>query len=129
MSLRKRLLLAAKTELTAAWRKLQSSKVHISDSIEKELQEAEAELKRQEELRQTSTKPSTEQYSLEVSRAYANLELPIGADANEVRTAYRRLMKRYHPDQHHEDQTKENAANELTRKLKDAHDKLIAFLE
>jgi DnaJ-domain-containing protein 1 len=129
MSLGKRLLLAARTELTAAWRKLGTAKNEMSDSIERELKNAEEELAAQQKRQQQDGKPANPPYTVEISRAYANLELPIGANASEVRAAYRRLMKRYHPDQHQKHPSKENAANELTRKLKDAHDQLITFLE
>ena len=128
MSLRKRLFLAARTELTAVFRKLTNTKSVISDSIERELKEAEAKLEaRQTQGRESSSSPMANM-PVQISRAYANLELPIGANADEVRAAYRRLMKRYHPDQHHRDSGKAQAANELTRKLKDAHDALLEFL-
>lgn len=31
---------------------------------------------------------------------YANLELPYGATLEEVKVAWKRLMKQYHPDRH-----------------------------
>src|SRR5687767_7998959 len=39
----------------------------------------------------------------DIRRYYANLELPIGAPLSEVKAAYRRLMRRYHPDRHQHD--------------------------
>ena len=128
MSLRKRLLLAARTELKAAFRKLTSTRNEISESIEEELRAAEIKLEQAQNQSSDSPPQASSKYPLEISRAYANLELPIGASADEVKAAYRRLLRRYHPDRHHFDADKEVTANELTRKLKDAHDELLKFL-
>ncbi|MGF1511518.1 MAG: J domain-containing protein [Myxococcota bacterium] len=54
-------------------------------------------------------------------RAYANLELPFGAPAAEVKSAYRRLLRAYHPDRQ-QDPTKKAAATELVRELRIAYE-------
>lgn len=52
---------------------------------------------------------------------YANLEIPYGSDLKTAKTAWRRLMKRYHPDLHGKDPRKREIATELTRKLTEAY--------
>ncbi len=65
----------------------------------------------------------------EIRRAYAALEVPLGSDAETVRAAHRKMLKRYHPDRHHGDDAKEDVANELTRRLGEARDRIVVFLE
>ena len=60
---------------------------------------------------------------------YANLELAPGASWHEVKSAYRRLMRRYHPDRHHSDPEKAKVANELSQKLRVAYEALRAELK
>src|SRR5512137_1520766 len=55
---------------------------------------------------------------------YANLELAEGASWQEVKSAYRRLMRRYHPDRHAADPEKARIANELAQKLRVAYEAL-----
>ncbi|MDP6699084.1 MAG: J domain-containing protein, partial [Candidatus Latescibacteria bacterium] len=43
---------------------------------------------------------------------YANLDLPYGADLAAVKTAWKRLMKKYHPDRHAQNPSKRQVANE-----------------
>lgn len=56
-----------------------------------------------------------------VAKAYAALELKPGADFVEVKSQYRKLMRKYHPDKHAGSPEKEKAAHELTQKLTDAY--------
>jgi DnaJ-domain-containing protein 1 len=65
----------------------------------------------------------------DIRRFYANLELPIGASLPEVKAAYRRLMRRYHPDRHQNDPDRVRAANELAQRLREAYEGLTAHLE
>ena len=60
---------------------------------------------------------------------YANLELQYGAGADQVREAWRRLMKKYHPDLHATDPEKRQIAGQLTAELTEAYTKLSAALE
>lgn len=48
---------------------------------------------------------------------YANLEVPYGSDLEAVRRAWKRLVKKYHPDLHAGDPEKRRVANELTAEL------------
>ncbi len=65
----------------------------------------------------------------DVSRAYAALELSVGADFATVRRSYRALMRRYHPDRHAGTPEKQKAATELAQKLTAAYDLLEKRLQ
>ena len=65
----------------------------------------------------------------DLTRYYANLELPDGAPIDAVREARRRLLKRYHPDLHSADPEKKQVATELAQGLNRAHDELVSRLE
>lgn len=61
---------------------------------------------------------------------YTNLELPPGASRQEVKRAWKRLMKKYHPDLHSANPEKREVANELTQRLNEAYralDKKLAM--
>jgi DnaJ-domain-containing protein 1 len=65
----------------------------------------------------------------ELTRYYANLELPYGAPIDAVREARRRLLKRYHPDLHSADPEKRRTATQLAQGLNRAHDELVSQLD
>ena len=65
----------------------------------------------------------------ELTRYYANLELPYGAGIGAVRDARRRLLKRYHPDLHSADPEKKHIATQLAQGLNWAHDELVSRLD
>jgi DnaJ-domain-containing protein 1 len=56
-----------------------------------------------------------------LAQYYAQLEVPFGADLAEVKAAYRRLMRKYHPDRYPNDPQKAAMATELTQKLAQAY--------
>ena len=56
-----------------------------------------------------------------LARYYANLEISPGADREEVKTAWKRMMKKYHPDLHDSDPEKRKTADELTRQLTESY--------
>lgn len=60
---------------------------------------------------------------------YANLELPPFAPLEEVKRAYRDLMRRYHPDRHAGDPERQKAAHELAQSLTRAYEALVSYLE
>lgn len=64
----------------------------------------------------------------QVTQYYANLELAPGATLDEVRRAYRDLMKRYHPDKHLGDPERHKAATELAQSLTRAYTALVELL-
>lgn len=53
----------------------------------------------------------------ELAGYYANLEVPYDSDLPTVRSAWRRMMRAYHPDRHAGDAEKRRVANELTAQL------------
>ncbi len=53
---------------------------------------------------------------------HANLELAKGASMQEIRSAYKRLIKKYHPDLHAGDEEKREHALLITQKLNEAID-------
>ena len=65
----------------------------------------------------------------ELTRYYANLELPDGVGLDAVREARRRLLKRYHPDLHSADPEKKRTATQLAQGLNRAHDELVSRLD
>jgi DnaJ-domain-containing protein 1 len=56
-----------------------------------------------------------------IRQAYANLEVPPGADFDTVRKAYRRLMRKYHPDLHASSPDQQKTANDLAQRLTNAY--------
>jgi DnaJ-domain-containing protein 1 len=68
-----------------------------------------------------SAPPPSPKVGKEVRQAYAALELPVGADFEAVRKAYRALMRKYHPDRHATTPEKQKAATELAQKLTHAY--------
>ena len=65
----------------------------------------------------------------ELERWYRTLELEPGAPLEEIRRAYRTLVKRYHPDRYANDPAKYAAANEVVQRVTAAYDGLRAHLE
>jgi DnaJ-domain-containing protein 1 len=60
---------------------------------------------------------------------YKVLDLPLGADLAAVKTSYRKLMRKYHPDMHAGNPQKQKAANELSMRVTAAYNGLSAHLE
>jgi len=56
-----------------------------------------------------------------IRRAYAALEVPPGSDFETIRKAYRRLMRKYHPDLHAGSREGLRAATDLTQRLTEAY--------
>jgi DnaJ-domain-containing protein 1 len=56
-----------------------------------------------------------------IRRAYAALEVAPGSDFDTVRKAYRRLMRKYHPDLHTSSKEATRAANDLAQKLTESY--------
>lgn len=61
-------------------------------------------------------------------RWYRTLELEPGAEVADVRKAYRRLLKKFHPDRFANDPEKLKVATEVTRQLTEAHSGLMRHL-
>lgn len=55
---------------------------------------------------------------------YRRLEVPYGAPWSEVRRAYRRLLRSYHPDLHASDPSRQKAAERITGLLNESYEAL-----
>ena len=56
-----------------------------------------------------------------LAQYYANLELPNGASLEEVKSSWKRLLKKYHPDRHNNNENDRKTATILTQKLNEAY--------
>jgi DnaJ-domain-containing protein 1 len=78
----------------------------------------------------TSSRPprpgSTEAQVLEWYRV---LDLQIGADMAQIKTSYRQLMRKYHPDMHAGSPQKQKAATELSMRVTTAYNGLVSHFE
>lgn len=68
-------------------------------------------------------------YRPDLAQYYANLEVPYGADLATVRSAWKRMMKKYHPDLHSKDPEKYRTATLLTQRLTEAYQELEKVLK
>jgi DnaJ-domain-containing protein 1 len=64
----------------------------------------------------------------QVAEWYKTLNLSPGADLAEVKSAYRQLMRKYHPDMHAGNPQKQKAANELSMRVTTAYNGLQTHL-
>jgi DnaJ-domain-containing protein 1 len=124
MSLGRRLYNLARAELRAAIDKVGAG----NDNVELDRLEAELRALDAEQARRGPAAPAGDPWAPQVGRWYANLELPLGAGPDEVRAAYRRMMRRFHPDLHHENPELAATAGELAQRLREAHDGLLEHL-
>lgn len=60
---------------------------------------------------------------------YRILDLQVGADMAQIKTAYRQLMRKYHPDMHAGNPQKQKAATELSMRVTTAYNALVEHLE
>jgi DnaJ-domain-containing protein 1 len=60
---------------------------------------------------------------------YRVLDLEIGADMAQIKSSYRQLMRKYHPDMHAGSPQKQKAATELSMRVTTAYNGLVAHLE
>ena len=58
---------------------------------------------------------------------FKNLEVPFGASYAEIKSAYKGLLRRYHPDKHANDPEKLKSATEVTKKINASFLKLKKF--
>jgi DnaJ-domain-containing protein 1 len=59
---------------------------------------------------------------------YAQLEVPYGAPFEDVKKSFRRLMRKYHPDLHAGNPSKQKTATQLTMSLTQAYNELEQHL-
>ncbi|RME53516.1 MAG: hypothetical protein D6795_05260 [Deltaproteobacteria bacterium] len=73
--------------------------------------------------------PSPPREDPQLARYYAQLEVEYGADLQTVKKAWKRLMRKYHPDFHANDPVKQQIAQELTMKLTTAYREIEKYWE
>ncbi|MEN7551054.1 DnaJ domain-containing protein [Rapidithrix thailandica] len=138
---------AAYQKMKTEWSKKSSGGFgRIKDFFkEKEVDELEAELKREYEQKfntessesysgsdnqyQNSSRSHSEYGDTQHSNAtqnketeyYRALELPQGASFDEIKKAYRKMMKMYHPDLYHNEPEKFETAQQITLKVNEAY--------
>lgn len=91
----------------------------IEKEYEKIKKEREAAERKNQEQQQRYYQTNAQ---LEKERQYyADLELPYGASFDEIKKAYRRLVKQFHPDKYANDRQRYETAVRLTSKLNEAY--------
>jgi hypothetical protein len=68
-------------------------------------------------------------YVGQMAEHYRTLGLDASAELPEIKSAYRKLMRKYHPDLHTGDAKKQKAATELSMKISVAYNSLVDALE
>ena len=72
-------------------------------------------------------KPGT--HDAHVAEWYRQLDLSPGADMAQIKSSYRQLMRKYHPDMHAGNPQRQKAATELSMRVTAAYNGLVAHLE
>jgi DnaJ-domain-containing protein 1 len=65
----------------------------------------------------------------QVAEWYRVLDLPAGADMAQIKSSYRQLMRKYHPDVHASSPQKQKAATELSMRVTTAYNGLVEHLD
>jgi len=60
---------------------------------------------------------------------YRVLDLQPGADMAQIKSSYRQLMRKYHPDMHAGNPSKQKAATELSMRVTTAYNGLVAHID
>jgi DnaJ-domain-containing protein 1 len=77
----------------------------------------------------SSRAPRPGSQEAQVSEWYRVLDLEVGADMPKIKSSYRQLMRKYHPDMHAGNPQKQKAANELSMRVTTAYNGLVEYLE
>ena len=64
----------------------------------------------------------------QVAEWFRVLDLPVGADMAQIKSSYRQLMRKYHPDVHASSPQKQKAATELSMRVTTAYNGLVQHL-
>lgn len=64
-----------------------------------------------------------------VAEWYRVLDLQVGADMAQIKSSYRQLMRKYHPDMHAGNPQKQKAATELSMRVTTAYNSLVDHLD
>ena len=75
--------------------------------------------------RNPNPQSKTSQYQdPELAKLYANIEVPYGSDLETVTNAWKRLLRKYHPDKHADDPERSEIANKLVQELNHTYQEL-----
>ena len=88
-----------------------------ADRVMREFEEREAAGKYHQKAEPNAHRPAPGPES----GHYAVLEVEPGASFAQIKAAYRRLMKKYHPDKFPQDAERRNAAEAVARRLNEAY--------
>jgi len=83
----------------------------------------------EEEQRQRQSQQQSKGINLKLAQYYANLEIPFGSDLNTIKTAWKTMMKKYHPDLHSNDKEKQETAKILATELTHAYQELQSYIK
>ena len=70
---------------------------------------------------ESSSTRQPEQAQDPLAQYYSNMEISPVSDREAVKSAWKRMMKKYHPDLHDSDPEKRKTAEELTRRLTESY--------
>ena len=77
----------------------------------------------------TARPPRPGSTEAQVAEWYRVLDLSVGAEMSQIKTSYRQLMRKYHPDMHAGNPGKQKAATELSMRVTAAYNGLVSYLE
>jgi curved DNA-binding protein CbpA len=60
---------------------------------------------------------------------FRTLDVSPGAELSEIKSAYRRMMRKYHPDMHAGNPQRQKAANEMSMRVTTAYNGLVAHFD
>lgn len=99
-----------------------------SGGLEGAARRAAEALREHEQRINAGQHPLNPHYQQQVLVWFRRLELEPGASAEQVRTQFRTLMRRYHPDRHVGDVRAEELATRISQELTVAYEGLIQHL-
>jgi DnaJ-class molecular chaperone len=80
---------------------------------------------------QTYTRPfsDNEEKILQLARDYRNLEIEPGLGEVEVKSAYKKMLMKYHPDKFGSDPEKQKVATQITIKVNESYQRILQYLQ
>jgi len=77
----------------------------------------------------SSRPPRPGSHDAQLAEWYRILDLSPGADMAQIKSSYRQLMRKYHPDMHAGNPSKQKAATELSMRVTTAYNSLVEHLD
>ena len=77
----------------------------------------------------SSRPPRPGSHDAQLAEWYRQLDLQPGAEMSQIKSAYRQLMRKYHPDMHAGNPQRQKAATELSMRVTAAYNGLVSHLE